>query len=167
VIREDIMRRHLVIVIFVLLVCTVRPSAVQAQQADTGETQLVGAWRFTVNVGTPEEFFAVVVFHRDNTMSGSPSDKQLTPTLGVWEKLPGRGSFAATHEFFWDCPFAFLGCINGVVDRRIRVRETIHVLGDDRLTSSTTSDVLSLDGVTQFFQVQGMNEAVRIAVIPE
>jgi hypothetical protein len=61
---------------------------------------------------------------------------------GVWDKIPGRGNFAATFEGFLDSDS------DGSFDLRTRVRLTIQLLDDDTLTMTGTAEFLSLDGTT-------------------
>jgi hypothetical protein len=104
---------------------------------------LQGTWRVTVNPGTPQQFFSMMVFNEGGTMTEANSTPRKTVSSGVWKKLRGHGNFAATFEVFQD------NNGDGSFDSRIRVRLTIHLLDDDSIAGTSTVDVLTLDGTTQ------------------
>ena len=104
---------------------------------------LHGAWRVTVLPGTPQQFFSLMEFDKGGTMTEVSGLAENSTSAGVWEKLNGRGNFAATFELFTDSN------ADGILDSRFRVRLTIHLTDDDTFTGTSTLDVLTLDGATQ------------------
>jgi hypothetical protein len=132
------------VVWLIALLCGALPGTVlAADDQDHDEATLVGTWRLTVLAGTPQQFFGLTVFNKGGTMTEANSIPRQTIFSGVWKKIRGHGSFAATFEDFED------NDSDGAFDRRVRVRLTIHLLDDDTITGTGTVDVLTLDGTTQ------------------
>lgn len=129
----------------ILLCCALTgTSAVFADDDDEVEQpSLQGTWRVTVNPGAANQFFSLVEFDRGGTMTEQASTPAHTPSIGVWKKIRGDGNFAATFELFLDSNS------DGLFDKRIRVRQTIHLLDEDTITGTSTIDVLTIDGSTQ------------------
>ncbi|HEX7295724.1 MAG TPA: hypothetical protein VF251_08240, partial [Pyrinomonadaceae bacterium] len=120
-----------------VLLCCVISTAVFADGQDMAPT-LEGTWRVTVLPGTPSQFFSLMQFNKDGTMTEEASSPSHTTSIGVWKKTQGH-DFAATFELFSD------GNGDGLFDTRLRVRLTIHVVDADSMTGTSTIDVLTLD----------------------
>jgi hypothetical protein len=127
---------------------------------------IVGAWRLTINPGTPGEFYALVNYHGDQTQSATSSLVFLSPAKGAWKKIPGRGRFAITHATFWDCPGRIPGCVDGVFDAVINTRGTVQVADDDTLSGTLSSEFVLLDG-TPLFSTRGAFIGTRMKVVAE
>ncbi len=126
-----------------LLVHVLPDSALAADDRDRDEAVLVGTWRESIIFpGVPIEFFELVAFHEDGTLTERfGSGPALSAGIGVWKKV-GRGTFAVTLENLEDTNH------DGTFDVRYRIRATYHV-ERDTVTGTATSDTLSLDGMTQ------------------
>jgi hypothetical protein len=146
-----------------LLLCLATPAVLLAGNDDEGEpVELVGTWRVTI---LPTQLFSLMVFDRGGTMTERVANGPSTVSVssGVWKPLPGRGRFAAMFELFIDSDS------DGFFDQRSRVRLTIQLLDDDRLTATATADFLTLDGTGQLagpFPGIGL-EGTRMRVIRE
>jgi hypothetical protein len=147
----------------IVLCCVVTGAVVAANDDDRMNPVLQGTWRITVNPGTPNQFFSLMTFNQGGTVTEEASTSRHTTSIGVWEKIHGHEDFAATFELFLDSDS------DGSFDRRIRVRQTIHLLDDDTLTGTSTIDVLTLDGTTQLAgPFSGIAlEGKRMKVLPE
>lgn len=117
-------------------------TAVQADTEREEKQSLQGTWRATILSGTPNQFFSLMEFNKEGTLTEVSSFQGNTTSLGVWERIPGHGNFAATFELFFD------NNLDGINDGRYRVRMTLHVLDDDTFTGTSTLDLLTLDGTT-------------------
>lgn len=137
------------------------------------DAQLAGTWRTRIVIpGAPSALFTLMVFHAEGTITerfaggplaiGAPSSAH-SVSSGVWDRLPGPGSFAAMLEGFLDTDS------NRFFDQRVQVRFTIQLLDHDRFTATATNQALSLDGSTPLFPpVRGITiEGTRMVVIPE
>ena len=109
---------------------------------DRDDARVVGTWRVRILFpGFPTEFFTLETFNEGGTMTEVFVDGPRTSVSnGVWKKIHGPGNYAGTIEGFIDTD------ADGFYDRRFRVRLTIHLLDDDTLTATATSDNLTLDG---------------------
>jgi hypothetical protein len=129
----------------IVLVCGALPGTVlAADDQDRDDATLIGAWRQSIIFpGVPVEFFDVIAFHEDGTVTeqfGNRSDG--SAGIGVWKKV-GRGTFAVTFENFGDRNH------DGTFDVRFRIRLTYHVIDRNTLTATGTSDTFSVDGTTE------------------
>jgi len=127
----------------VALCCALAGAALAHDNEGRLTSSLQGTWRVTVATGTPQQFFSLMQFSPDGTMTEASSTPGKSMSSGVWEEIRGHRNFAATFEVFQD------GDSDGSFDSRIRVRLTIHLLDDDSITGTSTVDVLTLDGTTQ------------------
>jgi len=147
-----------------LLVHVLPGSALAADDKDRDEAALVGTWRDSIVFpGLPIEFFEVVAFHEDGTLTERfGSGPGLSAGIGVWKKV-GRGTFAVTLENFEDTNH------DGTFDVRYRIRATYHVVDRDTVTGTATSDTFSVDGTTQIGpSFPGITfQGTRMRVIPE
>ncbi len=116
--------------------------------------------------GVPIEFFDLIAFNEDGTLTDRFGSRVagpgLTVSIGVWEKV-GRDTFAATLENFEDTDG------NGRFDVRHRVRQTIYLVDRDTYAATATVDTLSVDGTTQLRPSSPgtMIQGTRMRVIPE
>lgn len=142
------LRSVLPVVCALAIVVAPAPGAAVAQaDRDPDDVTLVGAWRESITFqGVPLEFFDLIVFNEDGTVTdrfGSLVDgPALTVSIGVWKKV-GRGTFAVTMENFSDTDG------NGLFDVRFRIRLTYQVVDRNTITATGTIDTLSVDGRTQ------------------
>lgn len=148
----------------IALLCGALPGALLASDdADETAHKLVGTWRVTLSPGAPNEFYSLMVFNREGTMTEKISFAGVSGSSGVWKKIAGPGRFAATFEGFED------GDSDGSYDSRFQVRLTIQLLDDNRLTMTSTPQFLSIDGTTllagPFPPIPG--EGTRMRVIRE
>ena len=128
--------------IIVLLTCALTGVTFADDDVDRETPSLQGTWRLTVLPGTPQQFFNLMVFNKEGTLTEVSSFQGNTTSLGVWERIRGHGNFAATFELFFD------NNLDGINDGRYRVRLTIRLLDDDTFTGTSTLDLLTLDGIT-------------------
>ena len=129
---------------------------------DTSPATLQGTWRVTVLAGTPGQFFSLMQFNKGGTVTEVASTPRHTTSIGVWKKVQDH-DFAATFEVFQDTNS------DGLFDKRVRVRLTIHLIDDETFTGSSTVDILTLDGDTKVAgPFSGLSiDGKRMTVIPE
>ncbi len=144
--------------------------AFPAAQADGDDDELVGTWRFTVD-GSPiafPEFFDLIVFHEDHTLTERVSFGTESMGSGVWEEIDDdydddddSENFAVMWESFNDDP------LDGVFDFRTRVRMTAQLV-DDTLTGTATVEIRTVDNTTTIVTFPPLPfVAVRMTVIPQ
>jgi len=148
----------------ILMLCLATPGL--TLPGDDDESDLVGTWRVTVFPGPPDQrFFSLMMFNKGGTLTERIANLPagVTPSIGVWKRTSSHRLFAATMEGFLDTDS------NGVFDQRYRVRLTIQLVNDDKLTASGTVDFLTLDGTTELAGPFPNNvfEGTRMKVMPE
>ena len=163
-------RHHLIFVLRVfsiaLLVVGLHGAAFAADDRDRDDATLVGTWRQNITFpGVPIEFFDLIVFSEDGTVTerfGSLFDgPSLSISIGVWKKV-GHNTFAVTMENFADTDR------NGLFDVRFRIRSTFYVIDRDTVTATSMGEPLSVDGTTQLGpSFSSTAQGTRMHVIPE
>jgi hypothetical protein len=148
----------------IALLSAALPGATLAADDRDHDATLVGTWRESIIFpGVPIEFFDLVAFHEDGTVTERfDSGPALSGSIGVWKKV-GHGTFAVLMENYEDID------LDGTFDVRYRLRLTYHVVDRDTLMATGTSDTLSIDGTTQLSPpFTGVTiRATRMRVIPE
>jgi hypothetical protein len=158
--RKLLIMGHLLCAI--VLCCALTGTSLANIDDDTSPASLQGTWRVTVLAGTPGQFFSLMQFNKGGTVTEVASTPGHTSSIGVWERIQGH-DFAATFELFQDTNS------DGLYDKRLRVRLTLHLIDNETLTGSSTVDVLTLDGETQVAgPFSGLSiDGKRMKVIPE
>ena len=146
----------------VVLCCVLSSAGFADDQDDRAVSNLEGTWRVTVLPGTPSQFFSLMEFNKGGTMTEEASSPGHTTSIGAWKRTDGH-DFAAMFELFQDSDG------DGLFDKRLRVRLTIHLIDADTISGSSTVDILTLDGTTPVAgPFPGLPiEGKRLKVIPE
>ena len=146
----------------IVMCCALAGTSLANIEDDTSPTSLQGTWRVTVLAGTPGQFFSLMQFNKGGTVTEVASTPRHTSSIGVWEKIQDH-DFAATFELFQDTNS------DGLYDKRLRVRLTLHLIDNETFTGSSSVDVLTLDGETQVAgPFSGLSiDGKRMKVIPE
>jgi hypothetical protein len=132
------------------------PQQSAAQAPDNAN--LIGGWRVTVDPGTADEAFAVLLVNEGGTATVRVLDGDNAD--GVWIRT-ARRTFALTLDEFDDVN-------SDGADERYRIRATIRLLDRNMFTGTLTIDETSLDGsVVLEMEGQSSFEGTRMRVVPE
>jgi hypothetical protein len=146
------------------LLCAALSGATLSADDRDHDATLVGTWRESIVFpGVPIEFFDLIAFHEDGTVTERfGSGPAVSASLGVWKRV-GPGTFAVTIENFEDIDR------DGTFDVKYRIRLTYQVVDRNTLVATGTSDTFSVDGTTLLApSFPGATiRARRMRVIPE
>lgn len=133
--------RAVLLIATVLAVGALSPPSVLAA-VDRQVPAPTGTWRLAVTNPGGGEFYSLMVFHRDGTLtervSSGPGESS---SVGLWRRRPGQW-VAVTMEQFRDSDG------DGAFDRRFLVRLMLQITGHDTMSGTSDFEVRTLDGQT-------------------
>ena len=113
----------------------------EADAVSTTRGSLIGTWVLDVDVSASPDFHALQTFHMGGTVDET-SDLLAAlgegPGHGVWQRS-GNHEYEVTFELFIFNPDA-------TAAGRIRVRESLHVIGENKLEGFAVADLILPDG---------------------